>query len=103
MSHLPTVESSRPATAGALSLARGTRASIRASFTSPTSTVGVGENVWPQVAAAELRSICRRAVVQLGTIDALLAQFCIRPKLTLLTVVNDSVHAARYCKLEVWE
>jgi predicted nucleic acid-binding protein len=55
------------------------------------------------IAAAELRNTCRRAGVQLGTIDALLAQLCIRHKLTLLTTDNDFVHAAKHCKLEVWK
>ncbi len=35
------------------------------------------------IEAAELRNRCRRAGVQAGTIDALLAQLCIRHKLTL--------------------
>jgi predicted nucleic acid-binding protein len=55
------------------------------------------------IAAAELRNTCRRAGVQLGTIDALLAQLCIRHKLTLLTTDKDFVHAAKHCKLEVWK
>jgi len=53
--------------------------------------------------AAELRNRCRRAGVQLGTIDALLAQLCIRHKLTLLTTDNDFVRAASHCPLRVWE
>ena len=35
--------------------------------------------------AAMLRNTCRRAGVQLGTIDALIAQLCIRHRLVLLT------------------
>jgi hypothetical protein len=54
------------------------------------------------VDAAELRNTCRRAGVQLGTIDALLAQLCIRHGLTLLTTDQDFIHAARDCKLDVW-
>ena len=53
--------------------------------------------------AAELRNRCRRAGVQLGTIDALLAQLCIRHWLTLLTTDDDFVHAARHCPLRVWK
>lgn len=53
--------------------------------------------------AAELRNRCRRAGVQLGTIDALLAQLCIRHGLTLLTTDDDFVHAARHCPLRVWK
>ncbi len=54
------------------------------------------------VAAADLRNTCRRAGVQLGTIDALLAQLCIRHGLTLLTTDKDFVHAAKHCRLKVW-
>jgi len=53
--------------------------------------------------AAELRNRCRRAGVQLGTIDALLAQLCIRHGLTLLTTDDDFVNAARHCPLRVWK
>lgn len=54
------------------------------------------------IAAAQLRNLCRRAGVQIGTIDALLAQLCIRHRLTLLTTDNDFVHAAAHCPLKVW-
>ena len=52
--------------------------------------------------AATLRNSCRRAGVQIGTIDALLAQLCLRHDLTLLTTDRDFVHAAAHCKLKVW-
>jgi predicted nucleic acid-binding protein len=52
--------------------------------------------------AALLRNACRRAGVQLGTIDALIAQLCIRHELTLLTTDQDFTHAARHCPLKVW-
>jgi predicted nucleic acid-binding protein len=52
--------------------------------------------------AAELRNTCRRAGIQMGTIDALLAQLCIRHDLTLLTTDNDFVHAASHCPLKLW-
>ena len=52
--------------------------------------------------AAELRNGCRRAGVQLGTIDALLAQLCIRHELTLLTTDRHFEHAAEHCPLKVW-
>lgn len=55
------------------------------------------------VDAAELRNRCRRAGVQIGTIDALLAQLCIRHHITLLTTDNDFVHAAAHCTLRVWK
>jgi predicted nucleic acid-binding protein len=52
--------------------------------------------------AAGLRNLCRRAGVQLGTIDALLAQLCIRHDLTMLTTDNDFSPAAEHCALKVW-
>ncbi|HMN80906.1 MAG TPA: PIN domain-containing protein [Burkholderiaceae bacterium] len=54
------------------------------------------------IAAAALRNSCRQAGVQIGTIDALLAQLCIRHDLTLLTTDKDFTHAARHCALRVW-
>lgn len=54
------------------------------------------------IAAAGLRNRCRRKGVQLGTIDALLAQLCIRHKLELLSTDQDFVHAARHCPLRLW-
>ncbi len=55
------------------------------------------------VEAAELRNRCRRAGVQLGTIDALLAQICIRHELTMLTTDRDFGLAASHCPLSVWK
>jgi predicted nucleic acid-binding protein len=54
------------------------------------------------IAAADLRNKCRRAGVQVGTIDALLAQLCIRHDLTLLSTDNDFKLAASHCALRVW-
>ncbi len=54
------------------------------------------------IAAAELRNRCRRGGVQLGTIDALIAQLAIRNGLMLLTTDNDFIAAARHCSLRVW-
>jgi predicted nucleic acid-binding protein len=54
------------------------------------------------IAAADLRNTCRRAGVQLGTVDALLAQLCVRHELTLLTTDSDFAHAAKHCPLRVW-
>jgi hypothetical protein len=54
------------------------------------------------VEAAGIRNACRRAGIQIGTIDALLAQLCIRYKLTMLTTDKDFLLAARHCALEVW-
>jgi len=52
--------------------------------------------------AADLRNRCRRAGLQIGTIDAVIAQLCIRHQLQLLTTDKDFVLAARYCTLQVW-
>jgi predicted nucleic acid-binding protein len=52
--------------------------------------------------AADLRNLCRRSGVQIGTIDALLAQLCVRHGLTMLTTGNDFMLAARHCDLSVW-
>ena len=54
------------------------------------------------IAAAELRNNCRRAGVQVGTVDAVLAQLCIRHGLMLLTTDQDFTHAAKHCKLKIW-
>jgi len=52
--------------------------------------------------AADLRNRCRRAGLQIGTIDAVIAQLCVRHQLQLLTTDNDFVLAARQCALRVW-
>jgi predicted nucleic acid-binding protein len=52
--------------------------------------------------AAELRNRCRRAGLRIGTIDAVIAQLCIRHGMMLLTTDNDFVLAARHCPLRVW-
>ena len=53
------------------------------------------------IAAAELRNRCRRAGVQIGTIDALLAQLCIRHELTMLTTDKDFGRVAAHSALRV--
>lgn len=54
------------------------------------------------IGAAALRNACRQAGVQIGTIDALLAQLCVRHDLTLLTTDKDFAHVAKHCPLRVW-
>ncbi len=54
------------------------------------------------IAAAGLRNSCRRAGVQIGTVDALIAQLCIRHEASLLSTDRDFVHAAKHCNLKVW-
>ena len=53
--------------------------------------------------AAELRNRCRRAGTQVGTIDAVLAQLCIRHDLTLLTTDNDFSGIATHTSLRIWK
>ena len=53
--------------------------------------------------AAVLRNACRRGGVQIGTIDALLAQLCIRHGLVMLTTDKDFALAARHCPLQLWQ
>jgi predicted nucleic acid-binding protein len=54
------------------------------------------------IEAAYLRNTCRRSGVQIETIDALLAQLCIRYELTLLTTDRDFLNAAEYIPLRIW-
>lgn len=54
------------------------------------------------IAAADLRNTCRKAGIQAGTIDALLAQMCIRHDLTILSTNGDFKHIAKHCALRVW-
>jgi hypothetical protein len=54
------------------------------------------------IAAAELRNRCRRSGLQIGTIDALVAQLCIRYKLTLLTTDQNFIGMARFAPIKLW-
>jgi predicted nucleic acid-binding protein len=53
--------------------------------------------------AAAIFVTCRRAGVQVGTIDALLAQLCIHHSLTLLTTDADFVRVAQHTSLKLWQ
>jgi hypothetical protein len=53
--------------------------------------------------AANLRNACRRAGAQIATIDALLAQLCIRHELTMLTTDGDFVRIAEQTPLKLWK
>jgi predicted nucleic acid-binding protein len=53
--------------------------------------------------AAELRNTCRRHGIQIGTIDALLAQLCIRHGLLMLSSDRDFQDMAKHCALRLWE
>jgi hypothetical protein len=52
--------------------------------------------------AAEMRNRCRRKGVQAGTIDALLAQLCVRYDLTMLSTDRDFLNMASIVSLSVW-
>ena len=54
------------------------------------------------IAAADMRNHCRRHGVQLGTVDALLAQLCVRHNLEMLTIDTDFHHAGRHTPLQTW-
>ena len=54
------------------------------------------------IAAAEIRNACRRAGVQIGTIDALLAQLCSRHDLVMLTTDHDFGRMVSQVRLSIW-
>ena len=54
------------------------------------------------IAAAEVRNTCRRHGVQLGTIDAVLIQLCLKHDLVLLSSDNDFRSAANHIKFRLW-
>ncbi len=53
------------------------------------------------VAAAAIRNACRRAGIQVGTIDALLVQLCLRHDLLMLTTDQDFELVAAHTRLRV--
>lgn len=55
------------------------------------------------VDAAALRNACRRSGWQIGTIDALIAQLCIRHGLMLLTTDQDFLRVKKISTLRVWQ
>lgn len=52
--------------------------------------------------AAELRNRCRKRGVQIGTIDALLAQLCVRHDLQMLATDRDFQTIGSVVPLSVW-
>lgn len=54
------------------------------------------------VEAADLRNACRRQGIQVGTIDALLAQLCRRHDLMMLTTDRDFELMAPHVDLRLW-
>jgi predicted nucleic acid-binding protein len=59
----------------------------------------VSPEIEDHIEAAVLRNRCRRKGVQIGTIDALIAQLCIRHELPLLTTDQDFKAVSRHCSL----
>lgn len=54
------------------------------------------------IEAAELRNTCRRNGVQIGTIDAVLIQLCLRHDLVLLSTEVDFRSASKHVKFRLW-
>ena len=54
------------------------------------------------IEAAEVRNTCRRNGVQIGTIDAVLIQLCLRHDLVLLSTDDDFRSASKYVKFRLW-
>ena len=54
------------------------------------------------VDAAELHNECRSHGIQVGTIDTLLAQLCIRHDLVMLSTDRDFHHIAGWTPLQLW-
>jgi hypothetical protein len=54
------------------------------------------------IEAADLRNRCRRKGLRLGTIDALLAQLCLRHDLVMLTTDLDFHRVSRITGLRTW-
>ncbi|MFQ5741263.1 MAG: PIN domain-containing protein [Acidobacteriota bacterium] len=55
------------------------------------------------IESARLYTRCRQHGVQVGTIDALLAQLCIRYELAMLSTDRDFYHIARWTGLKLLE
>jgi len=55
------------------------------------------------VDAASLRNRCRRRGIQIGTVDALLAQLCIRHDMVMLSSDRDFQRVAKHSDLRLWE
>ena len=54
------------------------------------------------IEAAEVRNSCRRHEVQIGTIDALLIQLCLKHDLVLRSSDNDFRSAVMHIKFRLW-
>jgi hypothetical protein len=60
-------------------------------------------DVQDHIEAADLRNRCRRSGVQIETVDALLAQLCVRHDLIMLATDRDFAHVARLSTLKLWK
>jgi len=54
------------------------------------------------IEAAEVRNTCRRNGVQIGTIDAVLIQLCLRHDLVLLSTDHVFRSASKHVKFRLW-
>jgi predicted nucleic acid-binding protein len=54
------------------------------------------------IEAAEIHNNCRRNGVQIGTIDAVLIQLCVRHDLILLSADHDFRSASKHVKFRLW-
>ncbi|MFZ2065136.1 MAG: PIN domain-containing protein [Xanthobacteraceae bacterium] len=54
------------------------------------------------IRAADLRNRCRQVAIQIATIDALLAQLCLRHDLTMLSADADFERIAGRTNLKLW-
>ena len=54
------------------------------------------------IEAAQLRNLCRHRGVQIGMIDALLGQLCLRHELVMLSADDNFRHIAAHCRLMLW-
>ena len=55
------------------------------------------------IETAGIRNSCRRSGVQIGTIDAVLIQLCVRHDLVLLSSDNDFRSAVKHVKFRLWD
>ncbi len=55
------------------------------------------------IEAAEIRNICRRSGIQIGTVDAIIVQLCLKNGLVLLSTDKDFRYAARHFPLKLYK
>ncbi len=62
-----------------------------------------GPTLADHIESAEIRNTCRRSGIQIGTVDALIAQLCIKYDLLLLSTDKDFQYAARHIPLKFYQ